>query len=124
MELPLSKKLRKRLHLEMAVLQDEVVELLYTLCRGKEPVLHGGTALWRCYRGNRFSEDLDFYGEADEKFREEFEAELTSRGFVLGKYKHAPNVIFIKVTNGITEVKLEITTRKPKKKRGWVTRSR
>ena len=59
MRIPLANKLKKRLHSETAFLQDEVIDIVY----GLEPnaVLHGGTAIWRCYQGNRFSEDLDFY---------------------------------------------------------------
>ncbi|MEM1546291.1 MAG: nucleotidyl transferase AbiEii/AbiGii toxin family protein [Candidatus Methanomethylicia archaeon] len=26
-----------------------------------EAVIHGGTAIWRCYGSNRFSEDVDVY---------------------------------------------------------------
>ena len=59
MIIPLHKRLRKRAHVELALLQDEVMEILYGIENGL--VLHGGTAIWRCYGGNRFSEDLDFY---------------------------------------------------------------
>ncbi|MFH1246948.1 MAG: nucleotidyl transferase AbiEii/AbiGii toxin family protein, partial [Candidatus Micrarchaeota archaeon] len=62
MNFPLANKLKKRLHLETATLQDEVVDLIYSI---SSPVLHGGTAIWRCYAGNRFSEDLDFYMPRD-----------------------------------------------------------
>jgi predicted nucleotidyltransferase component of viral defense system len=51
--------------LEKAKLEDTIVELLY----GKygDLVLHGGTAIWRCYSGNRFSRDIDFYQKVSEK---------------------------------------------------------
>ena len=45
--------------LEKAKLEDVLVELLYG--KYKELVFHGGTAIWRCYSGNRFSRDIDFY---------------------------------------------------------------
>ncbi|MFP3950485.1 MAG: nucleotidyl transferase AbiEii/AbiGii toxin family protein [Candidatus Micrarchaeia archaeon] len=116
MEIPIAKKLKKRAHLELALLQDEVVEVLYSLCAGNEPVLHGGTAIWRCYGGRRFSEDLDFYGSLTEEFREKLARELESRGLVLGKYKKAPHVVFAKIQNRNTEVKLEISKGFPSKK--------
>ena len=44
---------------EKAGLEDVLIELLYT--RYPDLVFHGGTAIWRCYGGNRYSRDLDFY---------------------------------------------------------------
>ncbi|MDG7039172.1 MAG: nucleotidyl transferase AbiEii/AbiGii toxin family protein [Nitrososphaerota archaeon] len=55
----LYKKMRKRTQTELAYAQDIVVEKIYDYL--PEVVLHGGTLIWRCYAGNRFSEDLDFY---------------------------------------------------------------
>jgi len=116
MKIPLSKRLKKRLHLEIAMLQDEVVEIIYSLEQGNEFIFHGGTAIWRCYNGNRFSEDLDFYGKLTENFREKLESALKSRGLELKKYKQAPNVVFVKITDGTTEVRLEISALKAKEK--------
>jgi len=113
MKIPLSKKLRKRAHIELAMLQDEVMEVFYSLRTGPEPVLHGGTAIWRCYDGVRFSEDLDFYGEVPDGFDKALGTALASRGLELVKYKAAPNVIFAKISNGTATVKLEVTRRKP-----------
>ncbi len=45
--------------LEKAKLEDVIVEILYR--EYNDLVFHGGTAIWRCYAGNRFSRDLDFY---------------------------------------------------------------
>jgi predicted nucleotidyltransferase component of viral defense system len=52
-------QIRDHLQLEKAKLEDTLVEILY----GKytDLVFHGGTAIWRCYSGNRFSRDIDFY---------------------------------------------------------------
>ncbi len=46
--------------LELALLQDYVMEIIYNSI---EPgaLLYGGTAIWRCYGGMRFSEDIDIY---------------------------------------------------------------
>ena len=116
MEIPLAKKLKKRAHLELALLQDEVVEIVYSICSKNEPILHGGTAIWRCYGGRRFSEDLDFYGLVPEDFKKNLAQELGSRGLMLSKYKKAPHVLFAKIRNRNTEVRLEISKGTPNKK--------
>jgi predicted nucleotidyltransferase component of viral defense system len=54
--------------LEKAKLEDTLVELLFG--KYNELVFHGGTAIWRCYAGNRFSRDIDFYLKASGKERE------------------------------------------------------
>ncbi|MEM3556069.1 MAG: nucleotidyl transferase AbiEii/AbiGii toxin family protein [Candidatus Micrarchaeia archaeon] len=112
MEIPLSKRLRKRAHQEVALLQDELVEMMYAAFQQERPVLHGGTAIWRCYKGNRFSEDLDFYAREKKNFRELFFREAAARGLEVTKYKQTSNVIFAKVSNGSAEVRLEINTTK------------
>ena len=52
-------EIRDATQLEKAKLEDTLVEILYH--KYKDLVFHGGTAIWRCYSGNRFSRDLDFY---------------------------------------------------------------
>jgi len=110
MKIPLANRLKKRLHLEIAALQDEVVEIMYEI--EKASVLHGGTAIWRCYGGNRFSEDLDFYADVKEGFRDALEEKLKAHGFLLSKYKATENVIFAKVIADGVEVRLEINRKK------------
>ena len=116
MNIPLSKRLKKKVHTETAMLQDEIVEIFYSLCGGCEPVLHEGTAIWRCYNGNRFSEDLDFYANVHRDFDKEFADELKSRGLALIKYKKSSKVVFSKISNGKVEVRLEISIRKAPEK--------
>ncbi len=112
MRIPLEYRLKKRLHVEIGRLQDEVMDIVYLL--EEKAVLHGGTALWRCYAGNRFSEDLDFYLKADEKFRKEFERKLKSRGLKLLKYKKTENAVYSKISDGNVEVRFEAALRKAK----------
>ena len=52
-------ELRDPTHVDKAKLEDMLIEILYS--RYTNLVFHGGTAIWRCYSGNRFSRDLDFY---------------------------------------------------------------
>lgn len=46
--------------LELALLQDYVMEIIYNAVE-PEALLYGDTAIWRCYGGMRFSEDIDIY---------------------------------------------------------------
>lgn len=114
MDIPLANRLKKRLHVETAGLQDELMDIVYQL----EPnaVLHGGTTIWRCYGGNRFSEDLDFYFTPQDHFKEQFETIISERKLTLSKYKQTSNLIFSKVSNGSVEVRLEVNygTQTPK----------
>ncbi len=44
--------------LSMAMLQDTLIDLIYDTIQA-DATLYGGTAVWRCYNGNRFSEEID-----------------------------------------------------------------
>ena len=44
----------------LAELQDDVIDIIYNRIE-PDALLYGGTAVWRCYGGNRFSEDIDIY---------------------------------------------------------------
>ncbi len=46
--------------LDLARLQDQVIEIVYNYVQ-PNALLYGGTAIWRCYGGGRFSEDIDIY---------------------------------------------------------------
>ncbi len=112
MRIPLFNRLKKRLHVDTALLQDELVDIVYKV--SPKAVLHGGTAVWRCYAGNRFSEDLDFYLGSGKGFEEGFRKALNSRGLSLLKFKKTANSIFSKISNGVVEVRFEAAFRKPK----------
>jgi hypothetical protein len=56
-KIPLMNRLRKEYHKKVAYAQDLLVIELYSVI--PDTVLHGGTVIWRCYGGNRFSEDID-----------------------------------------------------------------
>jgi len=52
--------------MDKAKMEDLLMDLLYE--EYGDLVFHGGTCIWRCYGGNRFSKDIDFYykaGKAD-----------------------------------------------------------
>ena len=46
--------------LKLAELQDYVIDIIYDEFQ-PDALLYGGTAVWRCYNGMRFSEDIDIY---------------------------------------------------------------
>ncbi len=106
MIIPLHKRLRKRMHTEIASLQDELIELIYAI--DNRLVLHGGTAIWRCYGGNRFSEDLDFYCRDSHNIEKLFVGKIKERSLEVLKFKKTENLIFCKVSNGSTIVRVEI----------------
>ena len=118
MDIPLEKRLRKRLHVEVGRLQDEVMEAAYAL--DGSLVFHGGTAIWRCFSGNRFSEDLDLYSSHPGRIADGLGETLSSRALTLSRLKRTENLIFAKITNGEVEVRLEINT--SVRKKGVATR--
>jgi len=83
--IPLILRLKKQAHKDIAKAQDLIVESIYEIF--DKAVLHGGTAVWRCYSGNRFSEDIDAYIPRNlEKINLFFE-NLEKKGFVIEKKK-------------------------------------
>ncbi len=95
MILPIIKKLRKQIHRDTALAQDLMMIELYNSL--PESVIHGGTALWRCYGGNRFSEDIDAYLPEKAKNSASIKAFLNSlktRGFIVNKFREKENSIF------------------------------
>lgn len=110
--IPLEKRLKKALHKKMAVAQDLLIENIYRVF--PKAVLHGGTAIWRCYGGKRFSEDIDVYISHDynkEEFFQAFIDSLKSFGFSVGKFKHTETSIFSKFELSGTEVRFEAVFR-------------
>lgn len=101
----LARKIRKRSQLEIASAQDIVVERIFQ--KMPEVVLHGGTLIWRCYGGNRFSQDLDFYAEKKEAVKPFFE-ELSSYGFMTNKLRIKDKSAYIKLTYGRIELSVEL----------------
>jgi predicted nucleotidyltransferase component of viral defense system len=65
MKVPIAIKLKSREFLDLAELQDLFIDTLLSL--DSDFVLHGGTGIWRCYSGNRFSFDIDVYVASEKK---------------------------------------------------------
>lgn len=100
-------KLRKRTHRAIALTQDLLVLEVYRHL--PSAVMHGGTAIWRCYDSNRFSEDVDFYLPSDtakarlQRLREGFKA----KGLDVEKFKRNNGSLFVKLSYAGTEVRFE-----------------
>ncbi|MBI2598340.1 MAG: nucleotidyl transferase AbiEii/AbiGii toxin family protein [Candidatus Diapherotrites archaeon] len=113
MRIPLEKRLKRKLHQDIAELQDTALEAVYSI--EENAVLHGGTAIWRCFDGNRFSEDLDFYFKPKSKFKELFEQKLESVGVKVSKFRLTQNTVYSKVESNKVSVAIEIALREFKK---------
>ena len=113
MELPIIYKLKRKAQKDLAELQDEVMEVVYEVF--ENAVMHGGTAIWRCYSGKRFSEDIDLYVKYTGYFKEQLEKSLKKRSLNLIKFRQTANTVFSEISHDIASMKLEITN---ERKRG------
>ena len=90
--IPLAVRLKRESHRKIAYAQDLVLEQVYKSFNNA--VLHGGTAIWRCFSGKRFSEDLDFYLEnSKEKINSVFD-NLEKIGFKIVKKKVSDTSVY------------------------------
>lgn len=105
--IPLQVRLKREAHRKIALAQDLIVREVYSIFN--KAVLHGGTAIWRCYSGNRFSEDLDFYLPRDKEKIEKLFENLNKIGFEIKKKKVSENSIYSELELDRTSVRLEAT---------------
>lgn len=103
--IPLILRLKRLEHKEIAKAQDLIIEVLYGVFG--TAVLHGGTAIWRCYRGNRFSEDVDVCIAKNDVLLESFFSSLEKKGFVVEKKKITEKGLFSNLLLNKTAVRLE-----------------
>ena len=113
LRIPLEKKLKKKLHLQIALAQDILVNEIYRFF--PKAVLHGGTAIWRCFGSNRFSEDLDFYLPSFSKPKlDQLSNNLKGLGFSKLKFKQTRNAVFSKFEYSGAIVRFEAVIKKVK----------
>ena len=110
MEIPLILKLKKQAHKDIARAQYIITKELYNIF--DKAVLHGGTAIWRCYDGNRFSEDIDSYIPRDKKKIDFFFNKLNEKGFIIKKKKIGEKSLFSKMELNRTIVRFEALFKK------------
>lgn len=108
--MPLQARLKREVHRKIAYAQDLIVKEVYSVLNNA--VLHGGTGIWRCYKGKRFSEDLDFYFPKDMlKINLLFE-HLEKVGFMIKKKKISETSVYSELELDRTLVRLEATFQK------------
>ena len=100
------------MHKEIAKAQDIIVETLYGVF--DKAVLHGGTAIWRCYKGRRFSEDVDVYISKDIKKLNLLFKLLEKKGFFIEKKKIGENSVYSNLQINRTKVRFEAVFKKIK----------
>ncbi len=113
MELPIEKKLDDQARVDRARLQDDVVESLYNV--NPTTVLHGGTAIWRCYGGNRFSDDIDLYLLTDresERVRRGLVWAIRKFGIDIDKSRAIRDTTVVTVKRGTALVRIEMARNK------------
>lgn len=111
-EIPLILKLKRSNHKKIAEAQDLIIQELYKIF--DKAVLHGGTALWRCYNGTRFSEDIDVYIPRDMKKINRLFDNFEKIGFKLEKKKIGENSIYSNLNFNGTYVRFEALFKKIK----------
>jgi predicted nucleotidyltransferase component of viral defense system len=109
---PLADLLKRRVHRLVALTQDLIVAQAFEVF--PDCVLHGGTAIWRCYGGGRLSEDVDAYlpsyrDTSGTRFRDG----LGAKGLAELKYKATRNTVFGKFKFSETTVSFEAAIRRP-----------
>lgn len=104
MRIPLYNRLRKQAHKDIAAAQDLVMRDIYGYF--PKAVFHGGTAIWRCYGGNRFSEDLDFYLPSKSGIPAFFQ-NLERQGFRILKQRVKENSLYSLVEFNRAQVRVE-----------------
>lgn len=107
MKLPLISIVRKELHRKIALAQDILIEETIRII--PSAVFHGGTCIWRCYGGKRFSEDLDFYFPKNKRLIEKLFQNLEKKGFEIKKQKISDRSVYSELKYDRVSVKLEAT---------------
>lgn len=108
--MPLILRIKRELHKNIAQAQDLIVQELYSVF--DNAVLHGGTAIWRCYKGNRFSEDIDVYIPYDSKKIEQIFLNLEKIGFKIEKKKIKEHSLYSNLLFNRTVVRFEAIFKK------------
>lgn len=109
---PLGTRLKRRTHRAVGLAQDLLMIETYNTYR--DAIFHGGTAIWRCYGGGRFSEDLDVYlPTASGKEAALLRSSARAKGLVEVKFKETENTVFAKFSFEGAVVSLEGAKRAP-----------
>ena len=108
-EIPIILRLKKQRHKDVALAQDILINEVFSVF--EDAVFHGGTAIWRCYHGTRFSEDIDVYIPKDEKRTYLLFQRLQNLGFKLEKRKTNENGLYSAFWKDRTVIRFEASFR-------------
>jgi len=111
-KIPLALRLKRESHRKIAAAQDLIVREIYAVF--DTAVFHGGTAIWRCYSGKRFSEDLDFYIPKETAKINALFDRLEKKGFKVIKRKISENSVYSEFELDRVTVRFEATFQKIK----------
>jgi len=103
--IPLANRIKKEAHRNIASAQDLIIKSLYAVFN--DAVFHGGTAIWRCYGGKRFSEDIDVYIPKNKEKIDALFLEFGKEGFAIEKKKISENSIYSNLRFNRVEVRFE-----------------
>jgi len=109
-KIPIILRLKKENYRKIARAQDIIIVELYKVF--EKAVLHGGTAIWRCYNGSRFSEDVDVCIPRDMDKINNFFKNLEGIGFRIIKKRISNRSIFSNLEFDRINVRFEATFRK------------
>ncbi len=113
MRIPLRNRLQMRSQRDVALFEDVLIRILYELDNTVE--IHGGTAIWRCYGGRRFSKDIDVYIASNEKWaliKDGIKATAERYGAKVLKLKDTGNLIFIELLLGDIYSEIDVNYKK------------
>ena len=109
MDLPIALTLKNNNYLKIAEDQDLAIECIFSA--SNNVVLHGGTAVWRCYGGKRFSIDIDIYVKKP-NIVSKIITKLSTAGFQINqvKIRKGRKTLFYYSLYHDTNIVLEINT--------------
>jgi len=107
---PIETKLKNKNQVAIARAQDLAMEALLAL--DEKLILHGGTAIWRCYNGKRFSYDLDIYASSIQvkKISNELTYELSKRGLYMDIPTNSEKIIDIHSNDAVVKLEINVKT--------------
>lgn len=108
--IPIILRLKKESHKEIARAQDIIITEMNNVF--DYAVLHGGTAIWRCYNGNRFSEDINVYLKKDTEKINLFFQNLEKKGFIIIKKRIKDNSLYSELQLNRVSVRFEALFKK------------
>ena len=104
MNLPIEGSLQNAGYLRVAKLQDIAILIIF---KSTNSVLHGETAIWRCYDSKRFSEDIDLYVRKKSDIEKITDTMLLS-GLHVTFNMERRGTVYYDISDGVADISLQI----------------